>query len=158
MSMVETANGTSHVFRTLNNTGGITGPGANGVAGHYRHFGSVTDSIYEQARLIASNGRMGLHTPEQIGARWAPTGKDVNNDPGHGNAEWPSAVRGRMKGLHLEKEDASATEIHLHYNAGGIHIHGPGRHELAAHHQRAVEKSKEMMAEATNQNHRAKFA
>jgi hypothetical protein len=60
----------------------------------------------------------------------------------------------------LPKDQSSRGDIHLHYDAGGIHIHGSEdlNSRFAEHHRRAVEKFREMMAEAIQQNHRARFA
>jgi beta-N-acetylglucosaminidase len=92
ISMEETGNGTSHLLRTRNNVGGITGKGHSGVGGDYMPYNSIEEGIEAEASLIRHGYvGQGLDTIEKIGAKWAPGG--APNDPQGTNLEWPNAVR-----------------------------------------------------------------
>lgn len=91
ISMFETGNGTSHLVRTRNNVGGITGPGHSGAGGDYMPYGSIEEGIEAEARLIKRGYiNQGLDTIEKIGNKWAPPG--AFNDPQGTNREWPVNV------------------------------------------------------------------
>jgi hypothetical protein len=96
MSQFETGGGTSHVFKSLNNTAGLTGPGHSGVNGDYMPYDSPRESIFAQAAQVATDQQKhGLKTIEQLGSDpnhgWAPGG-GVANDPGKTNETWPEEV------------------------------------------------------------------
>lgn len=93
VSMFETGDGTSNVFRTKNNAMGISD--ANGAT----EQASVRDSIFRQARTLARrNGPYAkAGTIDAIGAIYAPPG--AGNDPKGTNAEWPAGVKLKLRQL-----------------------------------------------------------
>lgn len=93
IAMQETGRGSSHAFRTKNNSMGISPNG-----GGPRSFGSVEEGIdYGMRNLKKNYFDKGLTTLEQIGAVYAPIG--ANNDPGNLNRYWSTGVRKNYNSL-----------------------------------------------------------
>ena len=99
ISILETGNGSSHAAKQFNNVGGMMASNSPGVRGFLK-FSSLDEGIEAMARNLREKYlNEGLDTVKKIGAKYAPVGRKVTNDPQGGNAKWPVEVSAIYKRL-----------------------------------------------------------
>ena len=92
ISILETGHGSSRAVRSYNNVGGMMDEHSRGMRGFLK-FGSIDEGIEVMAKNLKEKYfDEGLDTIKKIGAKYAPVGGNVTNDPHHGNARWSGDV------------------------------------------------------------------